>query len=86
MLPERATARLPGGLHILVTQQAAGFHQIVFPAIHTLLTQKQTIMTTKPERLRGRMVLARVIHYDAPKAAAALSGLGQLKVQLPPGG
>ncbi|ERP85349.1 hypothetical protein Q670_06595 [Alcanivorax sp. P2S70] len=32
------------------------------------------------------MVLAWLIHYDAPKAATALSGLGQLKVQLPPGG
>ena len=66
-LPQRADLILPYGGKIVIAQQATGFHTVVLIAIHTLLTQMQPIMGAIPQRLRSRMVLAWVFHYDAPR-------------------
>ena len=66
-LPQRADLILSHRHQIVIAQQATGFHTVVLIAIHTLLTQMQPIMGAIPQRLRSRMVLAWVFHYDAPR-------------------
>ena len=46
--PQRPTLTLRGALQLLVAEQTTGLCQATFPALHTLLTQVQSIMAAIP--------------------------------------